>query len=145
MADDFLIVNKKILPDYLPKVIRARALLDGHEAANVTAAVRMAGISRSTYYKYKDYVFLPEQQQSGRKAVINLVLKHAPGSLSAVLKAISDTAASVLTISQSIPIAGKADVTISLDTAQMAGPIEDLLTRLKDLPAVRSVRLSALE
>ena len=49
----FLIVSRKILPDYLDKVIYARNLLTNHEASTITEAVQKAGISRNTYYKYK--------------------------------------------------------------------------------------------
>ena len=57
MKKDFLIVSRKILPDYLDKVIYARNLLVNHEASTITEAVQIAGISRNTYYKYKDYVY----------------------------------------------------------------------------------------
>ena len=53
MSKDYLIVSKKILPEYLEQVITARNLLETHEAASITEAARMAGISRNTYYKYK--------------------------------------------------------------------------------------------
>ena len=57
MKKDFLIVNRKILPDYLDKVIYARRLLETNEVTTITKAVEMAGISSNTYYNYKDYVF----------------------------------------------------------------------------------------
>ena len=56
MKSDFLIVHKKILPDYLDKVIEARKLLENKECSTVKEAVKQVGISRNTYYKYKDYV-----------------------------------------------------------------------------------------
>ena len=54
MEKDYLIVSRKILPDYLDQVIQARDLLSSHEVSSVTEAVKKAGISRSTFYKYKD-------------------------------------------------------------------------------------------
>ena len=53
MAEKYLIVNKKILPDYLDKVIEARHLLMSCEVLTITEAVQRVGISRNTYYKYK--------------------------------------------------------------------------------------------
>ena len=58
MAGNYLIVHKKILPDYLEKVIEARELLASHEAATVTEAVKSVGISRNTFYKYKNYGYV---------------------------------------------------------------------------------------
>ena len=99
MAGDYLIVDRKILPDYLPKVIEARNLLNERRAKNVSEAARMAGISRSTYYKYKDMVYVPEDRQAGHKAVITMILRHETGSLSQVLNVLSKRQASVITIS----------------------------------------------
>ncbi len=145
MEGDYLIVNKKILPDYLEKVIETRELLSSHEAATVTEAVRKTGISRNTYYKYKDYVYRPQDSQSERKAILSLLLKHEAGSLSTVLQQLSSANASVITISQSAPVAGKANVAISLDISQIGETVETLLKQLKSLPAVSSVHLDTIE
>ena len=66
----------------------------------VSQAVKQVGISRSTYYKYKDYIFEPSDLNSSRKAVFSMMLDHAPGVLSALLACISECGASVLTITQ---------------------------------------------
>ncbi len=145
MAGDYLIVNKKILPDYFDKVIDARNMLDSHDTDNVSCACRKAGISRSTYYKYKDFVFLPDENQSGHKAVLSMVIKHKPGSLSDVLQTLSSMNTSILTISQAIPVAKKAAVTISIDTSSMKCTVDSLISRLKKLTAVTSVQLNGVE
>ncbi len=80
MSSDFLIVHKKILPDYLEKVIEARNMLEAKEAATVTEAVQKAGISRNTYYKYKDYVFPYDDSRQTRRAVISLIVKDESGA-----------------------------------------------------------------
>ena len=49
---DYLIVHKKILPEYFNQVIQARALLENHEVETVTEAVKKVGISRNTYYRF---------------------------------------------------------------------------------------------
>ncbi|MBR4446319.1 MAG: ACT domain-containing protein [Solobacterium sp.] len=145
MSSDFLIVKKEILPDYLEKVIYARNLLNSKEAATITEAVRMAGISRNTYYKYKDCVYAPTESASPRHAVVSLILKDENGSLSAVLQKLSECGTGILTISQAIPIAGKANVLISLDVSNMNVPMETLLKQLKTLSPVRSAHLDAME
>ena len=79
----------------------------------VSEAVKKVGISRGTYYKYKDYVFLPAQGMSARKAVISLMLHHDKGILSEVLNTMSKVNANILTINQNIPIHDWASVVIS--------------------------------
>lgn len=145
MAGNYLIVHKKILPDYLEKVIEARELLASHEADTVTEAVRIAGISRNTFYKYRDYVFRMQEGSESRKASISVNLKDRPGSLGAVIQLLSNANASVITISQSVPVSGKAAVVFTIDTSGMSGTTEQLLASLKELEAVTSVHLNSME
>lgn len=145
MKKDFLIVSRKILPDYLDKVIYARNLLVNHEASTITEAVQLAGISRNTFYKYKDYVYESAEDTIERKAVLSLILKNESGALSSVLKTLSDLNTSILTISQAIPIAGKANVLLSVDISEMGCEVQEMVTTLKELQNVRSVHLDAIE
>ncbi len=145
MASDYLIVHKKILPDYLEKVIEAREMLNSHEVETITEAVKKAGISRNTYYKYKDVVFLPEETHAERKAVFSLIVKHEAGALSNVLTTLSSLNASVITISQSIPVAGKAGVLIAVDVTQLNSTVDDMMSCLKKIPQVTSVHLDSME
>ncbi|MBQ1318384.1 MAG: ACT domain-containing protein [Solobacterium sp.] len=145
MAEKYLIVNKKILPDYLDKVIEARHLLMSCEVLTITEAVQRVGISRNTYYKYKDYVFQPEETDNQRRASLSMVLAHEAGALSAVLGSISRANASIITISQSTPVALRASVMMVLDITNLHGTIDTLIEVLKDLSQVHSVHLDALE
>lgn len=145
MKKDFLIVSRKILPDYLDKVIYARNLLVNHEASTITEAVQLAGISRNTFYKYKDYVYESAEDTIERKAVLSLILKNESGALSSVLKTLSDLNTSILTISQAIPIAGKANVLLSVDISEMGCEVQEMVTTLKKLQNVRSVHLDSIE
>ncbi len=145
MADNYLIVHKKILPDYLEKVIEAREMLKAHEEMTVTEAVRKAGISRNTFYKYRDYVFRMQESSETRRASISVNLKDRPGSLSEMIRCLSGVNASIITISQSVPVNGKAAVVMTIRTSGMAGTVEDLLNALKQLPDVSSVRLNSMD
>lgn len=145
MKKDFLIVSRKILPDYLDKVIYARNLLSNHEASTITEAVQMAGISRNTYYKYKDYVFESNDDTLERRAILSMILKNENGTLSSVLKKLTEINTSILTISQAIPIASKANVLLSLDISKMACEVEEMIETLRNLEGVRSVHLDAIE
>ncbi len=145
MAGNYLIVHKRILPDYLEQVIEARELLASHEAATVTEAVAKAGISRNTYYKYKDYIFRLNEESPGRKASISLILQDEPGSLGRVLSALTECNASIITISQSAPVADKAAVLLTISTKDMRKTVDVLITQLKKIPQVSSVHLNSME
>ena len=145
MLENYLIVHKSILPDYNEKVLAERRLMDSGKFREVSQAVRQVGISRSTYYKYKDFIFEPSDMSGGRKAVLDMMLDHEPGTLSALLRCISEAGASVVTISQSPPIHEKASVTLTLDLSELLGPLADLQERIARTPGVDNVRLLAVE
>lgn len=145
MLNNYLIVHKSILPEYFEKVLEARRLMESGRVKEVSQAVRQVGISRSTYYKYKDFIFEPSDLAGGRKAVLSMMLDHTPGVLSALLRVISDAGASVLTITQSLPIHGLASVTLSLDLSATTRAIAELVEAIGQTPGVDNVRLLAME
>ncbi|MBO4279032.1 MAG: ACT domain-containing protein [bacterium] len=145
MLENYLIVHKSILPDYFESVLQAKHLLEEGKAKNVMQATRMAGISRSTFYKYKDYILEPVHISDGRKAVISMLLSHETGILSHVLTVISGAGASILTITQSLPVHGKASVTITLDISGMPGPISGLLKDIDECTGVENTKLTAID
>ena len=145
MLNDYLIVEKSALPDYFLKVVEARRLLESGACAQVIDAVHAAGISRSTYYKYKDAIFSPEDMDVGRKAVLEMMLDHTPGVLSTLLTRISSVGASVVTISQTPPIHGLASVTLTLDTSGMSVPMAALMDAIGSAGGVENLKLLAME
>ncbi len=145
MLKKYLIVSKKILPDVYDKVIEARNLINNGSVKGISEAVKTVGISRSTYYKYKDYVFSPDENQIGRKAVISMMLRHEKGVLSNVLNYLSQEHANILTINQSIPINGKASVNVSLDISDLSRSIDDVVLEMKKIKGVSTVKLLSVE
>ena len=145
MGKEFLIVSKEILPDYYDKVIEARNLLNEGKVKGVSEAVKMVGISRSTYYKYKDFVFTPSENSMGRKALISVMLAHKKGALSEVLNYISSVNGNILTINQNIPINNVASVIISMDISETTITIEEIIIVLKKFDFVKSAKLVAME
>lgn len=145
MLADYLIVHKSILPDYYEKVLETKRLLENGDAKDVSQAVKLAGISRSTYYKYKDYILEPSEMSDGRMAVISVILNHEPGILSSLLSKISDVGGSVVTITQSMPIHEKAQVTLTLDVSAIPGTLEDLMADISKTQGVEKPRLLAVE
>ena len=145
MKDNYLLVKADILPDYFEKVVQVQELLDQNKVKGVSEAVQIVGISRSTYYKYKDAVKRYSSYTIEKKAIISLLLPHQKGILSEVLNILAINNASILTISQSIPIHNLANVLISLDITAMNQPIENMIETIKKEVGVNSITLIALE
>lgn len=141
----YYIVDRAILPEVLDKVIEARSLVQSGEVKQISDAVKKVGISRGTYYKYKDYVFLPSNDVNARKAVLSLMLHHKSGMLSEVLHAMSKVKANILTINQNIPIHDIASIVISFDMGEMTVDIDELLANLGAIDGVSSLHLVAIE
>ena len=145
MLKDYLIVEKSALPDYFLKVVEARRLLESGVCQQVSGACEQVGISRSTYYKYKDKVIEPTRLTVGRKAVLMLMLDHESGVLSKVLNRLTGFAVNILTITQSLPIHDRASVTISMDISELSDTLDAMLEALSQVAGVESLRLVAVE
>lgn len=143
--EKYYIVDSSILPESFDKVIQARQLLESGKVKQVSEAVKVVGISRGTFYRYKDLVFLPEEGVMDRKAVISLMLENQRGILSKVLTTISETNASVLTINQNIPIHNIASIVISLDLSNFSGTIDSLLEKIRQVEGASNVQLVSIE
>ena len=143
MFSDFLIVHKKILPEYVNRVLEARALLDSHQCRSVSDAVQKVGISRSTYYKYKDCVFEPSKDV-GWKFTLALYMTDTQGILSKVLDKLKDHNTSIITIHQDIPINGVAHVMITLNGMDMTVSVDTLIFKLKAIEGIQDVSLVAM-
>lgn len=144
MLKDYLIVNKKILPDYYTKVVEARALMESSQCKSVSDAVKKVGISRSTYYKYKDYIFTPSENYGG-KFTLYFKLDDRQGILSKILNIFRDHQTSIITIHQDIPINNAAIVIVTLDSKDLLISIDELISMLENLDGVHSVHLIAME
>ena len=144
MNSDYFIVHKSLLPQYLEKVIQARKLLNTHEVETITEAVKKVGISRNTYYKYKDFVY-EDKQVPRQHAIISAVLKDSPGTLSSLINLITKNNCNIITISQAVPVSGLATVMITIDISKLKEPINKLIDNLQKLSATKSVHLDAVE
>ena len=145
MKGKYLIVDKAILPDYFEKVIEARTLLKDEKFQNVSETVKEVGISRSKYYKYKDFVFSPSDSNIGRKTHITIMLEDKKGALSEILNFLYSVECNIITINQNIPINEVASIIISMDISDTKTPIEEILVNLKTVKYVVSSKLVALE
>lgn len=141
----YYVVSGDILPDVLEQVMQARILLQSGKAKRISEAVKMVGISRGTYYKYKDAVFSFNAEQSNRKAIISMILRNEKGTLSKVLSLVSVKQVNVLAINQTIPINGIANVALTLDISDLEISIQSLVSLIESMPMVEKADLVAVE
>ena len=141
----YYVVSGDILPDVLEQVMQARILLQSGKAKRISEAVKMVGISRGTYYKYKDAVFSFNAEQSNRKAIISMILRNEKGTLSKVLSLFSVKQVNVLAINQTIPINGIANVALTLDISDLEISIQSLVSLIEAMPMVEKADLVAVE
>lgn len=141
----YYIISEKVLPETFKKVISVKETLITGTAKDVMDAVKKEGISRSTYYKYKDDIFLMNEKMYSKKITLVVLLSHETGTLSKVLDCIAYNKGNVITISQDIPINMAANVTITLDISHINGEIKGLLVKIRALENVISVKLLAME
>ena len=141
----YYVVSGDILPDVLEQVMQARILLQSGKAKRISEAVKMVGITRGTYYKYKDAVFSFNAEQSNRKAIISMILRNEKGTLSKVLSLVSVKQVNVLAINQTIPINGLANVALTLDISDLEIGIQSLVSLIEAMPMVEKADLVAVE
>ena len=108
--DKFYIVNEKSLPEIFKKVIEVKENIELGNAKDISEAIKLVGISRSTYYKYKDDVFPMGQDMQSKKVTLIILMTHKSGTLSKVLDCIAFYKGNILTINQDIPINLSANV-----------------------------------
>ena len=133
----YLLVDAKMLPDIFQKTIDVKVLLAKGNIKSVNEAVNKVGISRSAFYKYRDFVFPFHETTLGRVVTLYFMVEDFSGILSNIIGKIASAKANILTINQNIPINGLADITISIETASMTKNIEELLEDIRNIEGVR--------
>ena len=140
MEKRFLLVQADVLPEVFLHVVKAKELLASGGAKNISAAVKKAGLSRSAFYKYKDCIF--DADSSREILTVNATLLDETGALQNLLAAISAAGASIVTINQSMPENGTAQVAVSIRSEGMQMSMEKMLARLRQQRTVVDVRRS---
>jgi chorismate mutase len=141
----YYVVTKKAIPEVLIKVVNAKKLLDSGRAASVQEATEAVGISRSSFYKYKDDIFPFHDSAQGTTITLSIQIDDEPGLLSELLKVIADFQANILTIHQSIPIDGVASLNISLQILNTTGDISEMIERIENENGVHYVKILGQE
>ena len=141
----FFVLKEKAVPEVLLKVVEAKRLLDSGKMTSVQDATEAVGISRSSFYKYKDDIFPFHENEKGKTVTMVIQLDDEPGILSLVLKTIADFHANVLTIHQSIPVNGIASVSLSIEVFPATGDVEVMKDSIESIQGIHYAKILARE
>lgn len=125
------------------KVVEAKRLLETGKVHTVNEAADQVGISRSSFYKYKDDIFQFHEHLQGTTITLTFQMEDEPGLLSDVLKIIAEFGANILTIHQSIPINGVASLSLSMQVLPTTGNVSEMLENLRGQQGVMHVKILA--
>ena len=144
-ATKYFVVKQKAIPEVLLKVVEAKRLLESEKVLTIQEAVDAVGISRSSFYKYKDDIFPFHDNSQGTTITLTFQMDDEPGILSDVLKIIAEYRANILTIHQSIPINGIASLTLSVEILATTGDISAMMQDIEIQCGVQYIKILARE
>jgi chorismate mutase len=142
---NYYVIKKKAVPEVLLKVLEVQKLLDSQKALSILEAAEMVGISRSSYYKYKDDIFPFYASKRGKNITFVIELNDQPGVIASILKIFAVYDANILTIHQSVPINGKGLLTVSVDIVSEETNISAMIQEVEHLDDVSYVKIIAME
>ena len=145
MGSKYYVVKEQAVPEVLLKVVEAKKLLDKGRVSTINEAADRVGISRSSFYKYKDDIFQFHDNAQGTTITLTFQMEDEPGLLSDVLKTVAEFGANILTIHQSIPINGVASLSLSVQVLPTTGDVSEMLAAMEGQKGVRSVKILAKE
>ena len=141
----YFVLKEKAVPDVLLRVVEAKRLLESEKVASVQEAAERVGISRSSFYKYKDDIFPFHETTKGKTITMVIQMDDEPGLLSVVLRTVAESHANILTIHQSIPVNGIASLTLSVDVLPETGDIAAMTRTMEEHEGIHYLKILARE
>ena len=141
----YFVVKQKAVPEVLLKVVEAKRLLDSEKVLTVQEATEAVGISRSSFYKYKDDIFPFHDNAKGKTVTFVTQMDDEPGLLSDLLHIVALYKANILTIHQSIPVNGIATLTMSVEVLSDTGDVSNMVEEIEHLKGIHYVKILARE
>ena len=145
MDSNYYVIKKKAVPEVLLKVVEVKRLLAAERFMTIQEATEKIGLSRSSFYKYKDDIFPFHETEKGQTITIVIQMDDRPGVLTELLAMIAEYEANILTIHQSIPLNGVATVTLSLEVLSSTGNMEDMIEALEGREGVHYLKIAGRE
>lgn len=141
----YFVVKQKAVPEVLLKVVEAKRLLESSKVMTVQEAAEKVGISRSSFYKYKDDIFPFHDNSKGKSITFILQMDDQPGLLSMVLQTIAEYKGNVLTIHQTIPINGVASLTLTVDLLPITKDVSSMIEQIESQQGIHYLKILAQE
>lgn len=141
----YFVVKKKAVPEVLLKVVETKRLLATNRNMTIQEATDEVGISRSSFYKYKDDIFPFHENEKGQNVTFVIQLNDTPGVMAELLGMVASYGANVLTIHQSIPINGVASLTLSLEVLSETGNMSELIEKIENHSGVHYLKIVGRE
>ena len=141
----YYVVKRRALPEVLLKVVEVNRLLETQKVSSVQEAVECVGISRSSYYKYKEDIFPFHDSTQGKTLTLACRMDDEPGLLSDVLKVVADFHANILTIHQTIPINGIASLSLSIQILDASSDMSEMVSEMEKIGGVHNVNVLGRE
>lgn len=141
----YFVLKQKAVPEVLLKVVEAKRLIDSGKASSVQDATEAVGISRSSFYKYKDEIYPISDNTRGKTVTLVIQMRDEPGYLADLLRVVTDYRANILTIHQAIPVNGFATVTVSVEVLSYTGNMDGMVEEIEHLPEVHDVKILGVE
>lgn len=141
----YFVLKQKAVPEVLLKVVEAKKLIDSERAITIQEATEKAGISRSSFYKYKDDIFPFYDNAKGKTITMVLQMDDERGLLSDLLHIVAVYKANILTIHQSIPVNNVATLTLSVEVRPDTANISRMVEEMEENKGVHNVKIIARE
>lgn len=141
----YFVVKQKAVPEVLLKVVEAKKLLESERVITVQEATEQVGISRSSFYKYKDDIFQFYDNAKGKTVTFVTQMNDEQGLLSDLLHIVAIYKANILTIHQSIPVNGVATLTLSVEVLTTTGNVSRMVEDIEEMKGIHYVKILARE
>ena len=144
-AARYFVVRQKAVPEVLLKVVEAKKLLESEKVLTIQEATDVVGISRSSFYKYKDDILPFYDNTKGKTVTFVLQMDDERGLLSDLLRIVAVYKANILTIYQSLPVNSIATLTISVEVKPDTGSLSGMTEEMEAMEGVHYVKILARE
>lgn len=141
----YYVVRDKALPEVLLKVAEAKRLLETDKTMTVQEVAERIGLSRSSFYKYKDDIAPFADNTRGKTVTLVIQMEDEPGLLSDLLHVVAAYRANILTIHQTIPVNGMATVTLSVEVRSNTGNASGMVNEMEELTGIQNVKILGVE
>ena len=141
----YYVVKDKAIPEVLIKVVEAKRLLTADKMMTVKEAKDKCGISRSSFYKYKDDIFPFDDSSKGRNITLSIQISDEMGLLSELLAVVAKYHANILTIHQTIPVSGVATISLSIEVLNDTGDLSKMVDEIGNLDGIFDIKILARE